>query len=162
MDLPKFSRKIVTIETTEELIQFIGFISSVHWEIFLCVTVYRTAHQRHTTPHASLIIVREMTFYFLFKLLLLFPNFLFQFLLYRPKFLLIILWNESFFLCVILLILLVIQGLLFGNIFTAFCGIARSTQNSTHPHTDSVNSLILLAESTNTSQSVQSRDPLRF
>ena len=49
----------------EELIQFIGFISSIHWGDFLCVTVYIPAHQLHTTPHASHIIIREMTFYFL-------------------------------------------------------------------------------------------------
>ena len=71
-------------------------------------------------------------------------------------------WKASFFLFMILLILLVIQGLLFGNIFTVFCGTACTTQSSTCPHTDSVNSLISLAESTNTSQSVQSRDPRRF
>ena len=54
------------------------------------------------------------------------------------------------------------SGFVIGNIFTVFCGIARSTQNSTSPHTDSVSSLISLAESTKTSQLVQSRDPRRF
>ena len=97
MDLAMFSRKIVTIETIEKLVQFIGFIGSVHWENCLCVTIYIPAHQLHTTPHASHIIIpRETTFYFLFILLLLFPNFLFQFLLYRPIFFLIILLERKF------------------------------------------------------------------
>ena len=50
---------------------------------FLCVTIYIPVHQLHTTPHASQIITRQMTYYFLFILLLLLPNFLSQFLLYR-------------------------------------------------------------------------------
>ena len=60
------------------------------------------------------------------------------------------------------LILLVIQGLLLGSIFTVFCGIVHSTQKSVYPHTDSVSSLISLDELTETSQSAQSEDPLSF
>ena len=37
MNLPMFLRKIGTVKTIEELIQFIYFASSVHWGNFLCV-----------------------------------------------------------------------------------------------------------------------------
>ena len=71
--------------------------SAVLTEKIFCVTIYIPTHQLHTTPLACHIIAREMTFYFLFKLLLLFPNFLFHFLLYRPIFFLIVLLEGKFF-----------------------------------------------------------------
>ena len=99
VNLPMFLRKIMTTKTTEELTEFIDFAGSVHWGDFLCVTVHISAHQLHTTPRSSHVIICEMTFfssssfYFIlfFILFLLFTNILFQFLLHRPIFFLILL-----------------------------------------------------------------------
>ena len=78
-------------------------LDSVHWlrqqcslRWFLCVTVYISAHQLHTTPHSSHVIICEMTFYFVFILFLFFANFFFQFLLHRPIFCLVILLERRF------------------------------------------------------------------
>ena len=86
-------------------------------------------------------------------LLLLFPNFFFQFLLYRPIFFLIILLERKFLPVYDTFVSFSYPGFVIWEHFYVFCGIARSIQNSTYPHTDSFSSLISLAESTNTSQS---------
>ena len=54
----------------EELVHFIDLAGSVHLGDFLCVIVYISTYQLHTTPHSSHIVICEMTFYFLFILFL--------------------------------------------------------------------------------------------
>ena len=102
-------------------------------EAIFCVLpfTYKSTHQLHTTPHSSHI------YYIYVKLL----PFLFYFI-YTVPFLyelplsvpfahyssLSFFWNRSFFLLMMPLILLIIKGLLWRNIFTVFCVIVHSIQ----------------------------------
>ena len=98
-----------------------------------------------------------MTFYFLFIPFLLFPISSFSSFCTDLYSSLSFFWNASFFLFMMPLILLVIQGSKFSvELYT----LHRIQHN--YPHTDSVCLLILIDESTKISQSVQSRDPLKF
>ena len=125
--------------------QFIGFIGSVRWENFLLPFTYRLINFMPLHTLLILLLVKRLSTFclhcsFSFRISS-FSSFCTD--LYSS---LSFFWNASFFRFMILLIILVIQGLLFGNIFTVFCGIARSTEKSTYPHSDLVHWYHLLSQ----------------
>ena len=114
-----FHKEVVTIKMIEELIQLIGFISSVHWGDFLYVTVIYLLI--NSIPLHTHLILCEMTFYFLFICSFPFQISSFSSFCTDLHSSWLFFWNASFFLFVILLILLVIQCLLLGNICLCVC-----------------------------------------
>ena len=103
-------------------------IDSVNWLYQQCslrrfsvCDCYIFTHQLHTTPHSPHTIICEMTFYFLFICSFPFQISSFSSFCTDLHSSWLFFWNASFFLFVILLILLVIQCLLLGNICLCVC-----------------------------------------